>query len=218
MITTETCKYAEQKIHQNADHLRQHKEARGNQWKRNPMKREEVNPFLAIILTMGIIGYPRVRLVSTVTSHLLPDNLHTNRDYWSTKWPFNTGIFSSIMSGRRFELLLSYLHLNDNEKQPTRESSNYDKLYKVRPFLDTLVSNFRMAYTPHQNLSVDESIISYKGRLSWIQYMPNKPTKWGMKAWCLADSINGYIWNLKIYTGRTHFVLRNTCKIPYTTI
>ena len=46
--------------------------------------------------------------------------------------------------------------------------------------------------------------------LSWIQYMPKKPTKWGMKAWCLADSNNGYIWNLKIYTGKTR-LLTHTC-------
>ena len=114
------------------------------------------------------------------------------------------------MSGRRFELLMSYLHLNDNESQPTRGSPHYDKLYKVRPYLDALVSNFRTAYTLQQNLSIDESIFSYKGRLSWIQYMPRKPTKWGMKAWCLADFNNGYIWNLKVYTGKTR-LQTNTC-------
>ena len=105
---------------------------------------------------------------------------------------------------------MSYLHLNDNESQPTGGSPHYYKLYKVRPYLDALVQNFRTAYTPQQNLSIDESIISYKGMLSWIQYMPKKPTIWGMKAWCLADSNNGYIWNLKIYTGKTR-LLTHTC-------
>ena len=28
--------------------------------------------------------------------------------------------------------------------------------------------------------------------------MPNKPHKWGIKAWALADSHNGYVW---LYTG-----------------
>ena len=31
--------------------------------------------------------------------------------------------------------------------------------------------------------------------------MPKKPTKWGIKAWVAADSHNGYVWNLQIYTG-----------------
>ena len=32
--------------------------------------------------------------------------------------------------------------------------------------------------------------------------MPKKPTKWGMKAWVLADSTNGYVYNWKLYTGK----------------
>ena len=47
-------------------------------------------------------------------------------------------------------------------------------------------------------------MIGYKGWLSFLQYMyiPNKPTKWGVKAWVLADSVSGYTWNLQIYTGK----------------
>ena len=57
-----------------------------------------------------------------------------------------------------------------------------------------------MNYQPHQ-VSVDEPMITYKGRLSFIQYMPKKPHKWGPKAWVLADTTNGYCWDWKLYTG-----------------
>ena len=57
-----------------------------------------------------------------------------------------------------------------------------------RTFLDRIVSAFSEAYTPSRDIAVDESIIGFKGRLSWIQYMPKKPTKWEIKAWVLADS------------------------------
>ena len=69
-IVTQTCKYAEQKITENSEYLQQQKEARGNQWKKKTMKREEIHPLLAIILTMGIVGYPRVRLVIYFTDIL----------------------------------------------------------------------------------------------------------------------------------------------------
>ena len=69
-IVTQTCKYAEQKITENSEYLQQQKEARGNQWKKKTMKREEIHPLLAIILTMGIVGYPRVRLVIYFTDVL----------------------------------------------------------------------------------------------------------------------------------------------------
>ena len=106
------------------------------------------------------------------------------------------------MSSRRFELILRFLHLNDTSSAPTRGEPGYDKLYKVRPFLDILLTNFRNKYVPNQQISIDESMISFKGRLSFIQYLPKKPHKWGMKAWVLADSINGYTWGWHLYTGK----------------
>ena len=33
------------------------------------------------------------------------------------------------------------------------------------------------------------------------QYMPQKPTKWGIKAFTMADSSNGYLLNVLVYTG-----------------
>ena len=88
---------------------------------------------------------------------------------------------------------MKYFHLNDTSKQPPRESDSYDKLYKIRPLLDKILHSFKSAYIPGQNISVDESMIAFKGRLSWVQYMPKKPTKWGIKLWVCADSETRYV-------------------------
>ena len=45
-------------------------------------------------------------------------------------------------------------------------------------------------------------MINFRGRLSFLQYLPKKPKKWGMKAWVLAESNNGYTWNWDLYTGK----------------
>ena len=83
----------------------------------------------------------------------------------------------------------------------------HDPLFKVRPFLDPLIRNFQEAYHPSRELSIDESMIGFKGRLSFIQYLPKKKTtKWGMKAFVLADSKNGYTYNWRLYTG-----MQNLC-------
>ena len=81
------------------------------------------------------------------------------------------------MSSRRFELILKFLHLNDTENQPAHGTPEYDKLYKVRLYIDILLEKFKNNYIPFENLSIDESIIGYKWRLSFIQYMPKKPHK-----------------------------------------
>ena len=41
------------------------------------------------------------------------------------------------------------------------------------------------------------------------QYGPNKLTKWGFKVWSLADSINGYVCAIDIYTGKRAQPTRN---------
>ena len=44
-------------------------------------------------------------------------------------------------------------------------------------------------------------MIGYTGSLSFKQYMPMKPTKWGIKTWEICDSSNGYCLNFDVYTG-----------------
>ena len=44
-----------------------------------------------------------------------------------------------------------------------RAEDNQDKLYKVRPLLDMLSEKFASAYYPDQNLSLDESMIPWRG-------------------------------------------------------
>ena len=125
-----------------------------------------------------------------------------HRTYWSKTWPFHSDNSSSLISSRRFELILRFLHLADSNVQPQRGEPGFDKLFKLRPLLNLLLPRFRDSYTPNQYLSIDENMISFKGRLSFLQYLPKKPHKWGMKAWVLADTQTGYTWAWKLYTGK----------------
>ena len=105
------------------------------------------------------------------------------------------------MKRDRFSLILRFLHLNDSTLYRRKGEPGHDPLYKMRPFIEPLFENFRSCYTLSKEISVDESMIAFKGRLSFIQYMPKKPTKWGMKAFVLADSKTGYLYNWHLYTG-----------------
>ena len=86
------------------------------------------------------------------------------------------------MPRERFEDLTCYLHLNDSEQMPDRDDPAYDPLYKIRPLIDTCQQNFRDRYIPGREMSVDEGMIKYKGRLYFRQYMPKKPVKYGIKS------------------------------------
>lgn len=40
-----------------------------------------------------------------------------------------------------------------------------------------------------------------KGKISFITYSKNKPTKWGIRIYVLADTSNGYIYSILPYYG-----------------
>ncbi|KAK2190175.1 hypothetical protein NP493_87g02016 [Ridgeia piscesae] len=77
-----------------------------------------------------------------------------------------------------------------------------DKLIKIRWFVDFLNDQFQAVYVPYGKYTVDESMVKFKGRLEFRQYLPAKPTKWGVKVWVLAESDTGYLSKFQVYTGR----------------
>ena len=169
--------------------------SRVHQWRKFLFSIPELLKFLALTIVMGLIDYPRLE------------------DYWLTSWPFATPTFSRVMSRDRFSLVMRFLHLNDNSKYVRKGELGYDAVYKLRPFLDPLLRHFEKMYQPARELSIDESMIGFKGRLSFIQYLPKKPTKWGMKAFVLAESKSGYTLKWRLYTGEKMilYIMVHTC-------
>ena len=109
-----------------------------------------------------------------------------------------------MIKGDRFSLIMKFLHLADNKKYIPKGQPGHDPLFKIQSLLEPLITNFQQSYTLHHEVSVDEAVVGFKGRLSFIQYLPNKPTKWGMKSYVLAASSTGYAWNWKLYTGNSY--------------
>ncbi|XP_049787121.1 piggyBac transposable element-derived protein 3-like [Schistocerca cancellata] len=109
------------------------------------LKEHELFAFLGINLFMGY--------------HKLP----SWKRYWSACDDLGISIVRRCMSRDRFDFILSNLHLNDNTKIPER---NTDKLYKIRPPLTALNKQFMSIYRGTRELSIDESMIVFKGRSS----------------------------------------------------
>jgi len=122
--------------------------------------------------------------------------------YWSKDPALGVPFVKHVMTRDRFDKLNQYLHLNNNENFVPRGQPNHDKLFKVRPFLEAVMKNFREEYRPKQNSSMNEAMVGFKGQLSMKQYLPLKPVKRGIKIWECPDSSNGYVCNLQGYTGK----------------
>ena len=65
-----------------------------------------------------------------------------------------------------------------------------------------MVNNtFGEIFKPGKNLCIDEGMMSFKGRISFKQYMPAKLVKHGIKDYALCDSLTGYCLKIHIYSG-----------------
>ena len=112
------------------------------------------------------------------------------------------------MKRNSFQEISQFFHFADSTRTPARGEKGYDRLYKVRPVLNAVLENSQRCYSPNKHIAIDEGMIAYKGRLSFQQYMPAKPTKYGIKLWMAADSRNGYVINYDVYLGSEEGVQR----------
>ena len=56
--------------------------------------------------------------------------------------------------------------------------------------------------TPEQGVTIDESLMLFKGGLGWKQFIPLKRSRFGVKCFMLCESVSGYVWSIIIYTGK----------------
>jgi hypothetical protein len=148
------------------------------------LKENELLVFIGINFLMGY--------------HQLPSIKH----YWSTSEDLHVKPIAGAMSRGRFMEILAYLHVNDNSKI---SNDNPDKLHKLRPLIDRLNEKFNEVYKGTREVSVDESMILFKGRSTLKQYNPMKPIKRGYKLWCLGDQ-DGYTLKFSVYEGKNEAI------------
>ncbi|XP_068097888.1 piggyBac transposable element-derived protein 4-like [Hyperolius riggenbachi] len=175
-IVEETNRYARQQLA-----APQERFARGRKWE--PVTKEDLWLFFSLIILQGVVGKPMQKW------------------YWSTNKIIATPFFGSVMPEYRFSLIMKFLHFSNND---TFEESPHPapKLRKIWEVYRLVVENFRNTYVPQRDISVDESLMAYKGKLSWIQYIKTKRARFGVKSFMLCESATGYIWNTILYTGK----------------
>ncbi|XP_015185818.1 PREDICTED: piggyBac transposable element-derived protein 4-like [Polistes dominula] len=89
-------------------------------------------------------------------------------EYWSRDRLLKSDTFTDIMSRYRYLTILQKLHfVNHNEKSS-------DRLHKISSVYNKLQKSFKDSFSPFQNLCIDESLLLFKGRLSFKQYISSK--------------------------------------------
>ncbi len=143
--------------------------------------REEMQKFLGLCLLQGQTKCPTIRKL--FSKHPL----------------YYRPVFSATMSGRRFETILRCFNTH-SDPDISSEQSSADRLTKVRPLLDMMIKRFSEAYVPDKELSLDESLLLWRGRLMFRVYNQRKSAKYGVLFYELTTS-DGYVLNIEIYQG-----------------
>nr|XP_027227764.1 piggyBac transposable element-derived protein 3-like [Penaeus vannamei] len=137
---------------------------------------KEIATFIGMTFAMSIIKMPRIRM------------------YWQSKTRI-PWIADKMARDRFFRLRHSLKVINDNTVLEDDKKS--DRLWKVRPLLEAVRTRCSELPRPSK-VSIDESMIPFRGRISIRQHVPGKPFPDGLKMFVLA-SPSGMVLDFEIF-------------------
>ena len=115
-----------------------------------------------------------------------------------------------IMTGKKFHTILRFLHVASVAEQPNRNDANYNPSYKVKEFQDMLEARYKTLYTPGENLSSDESLISAFGRMKFKVQIITESARYGIKVYVITDAVTSFVLKVFIYTGSSTYHANET--------
>lgn len=153
-------------------------QSRITRWKE--LEVSELKVFIALLLHMGTITLNRLQ------------------DYWKGHWLFNLPCFRAHMSRDRFLLIMRCLYFSKVYSEGQPPSTN--RLEKIADVVDYVNNKMFNIYYPSRELVIDESMVLWRGRLSFRQYLPAKRHKYGIKVYSLNEP-EGLTVRIRIYSG-----------------
>ena len=160
------------------------------------IKREDILAFIGMRIYMGLHKYTKIDL------------------YWSDSIIYKNYL-KDLMPKHYFYLLSKALHFPEKEEKDDESTNNstkdddkseisfkVDPRQKIQLYLEKLAQNFQKYYALGANITIDESLLQFKGRNSMKFYIPMKPHKWGFKIHLLCDSDTHYLYNMLFDPGK----------------
>lgn len=178
--------YTNKFIHKRATKVQNRCIEMGNEFRSREFKTTTRGEMLALI---GIFFYMATCKASRANA----------KSFWKSD---GTGmvLFRAALSYNRFFFLMQALRFDDLDTRSERQKS--DKLAAVREMYTTFNDNCMKNYSPSEFVTIDEMLYAFRGRCGFVQYMPAKPAKYGLKFYTLCDAKTFYVYNFEIYCGK----------------
>ncbi|CAK1587174.1 unnamed protein product [Parnassius mnemosyne] len=143
-------------------------------YKFRPVDKQEMLSVLGLCLLQGQLKFP------------------VRRYFFSNDPLYYHPFFQYITSGRRFEQIIRCLCVADDQAKGE---------HKILDFIKALNNNFQRIYGPSKELSIDESLILFRGRIYFRQYIKSKKARYGIKFYVLTTA-DGYVLDMMMYRGK----------------
>ena len=106
----------------------------------------------------------------------------------------------AAFSRNRFLQLLSYIRFDDKATQNARRRD--DVFAPFREFWDKFTQDLKQYYIPGPFIAVDEQLVPFRGRCSFLQYLPSEPDRYGLKIFWAAEAETNYPLIAELYLGK----------------
>jgi len=107
------------------------------------------------------------------------------------------------MTRDAYEFMRRNIHFVDNSDRKKAGTPGYDPMFKCRYVLDLFMKGIMLAWIAGELVTIDESMIKYMGRaVSFVQYMPAKPIKHGIKIFAICCAHSSVLLNFFVYVGK----------------
>lgn len=130
----------------------------------------EINAFIGIIYYAGMWKSNHVDI----------------KELWSSFHA--TSFYRCIMPKSRFSFLANCLRFDQRDNR-----SENDRLSPIRELWDRFIKNCEFYYNPSNDVTVDEQLLSFRGRCKFRMYIKSKPDKYGLKIITMNDAQTFYL-------------------------
>ena len=148
--------------------------------------------FFGLHLLMGLVKKPTIK------------------DYWTTNPLLKTPIFGQMLSRNVFENIMRGLHFANNvNPHPT------DRFWKLGKTCTSLLEKYEKMLNPGEIVCIYESLLKFKGKLSFKQYLPFKRSRFGIKFYGLVDHATKILLNYLPYQGKNSSIGTEPMRAKY---
>ena len=114
--------------------------------------------------------------------------------------PLHNPMYKATMAVGRFEDSRRVLRFDDKRTRAVRQETDHMAAFCY--IWDLFLVNCRQRFIPSDCVTVDEQLVSFRGRCKFLQYIPNKPAKYGLKIFWVCDARIPYAIDGIVCTGR----------------